>query len=145
MIHTIGRSQVFASMFWASLLPSLSYIYQARTLFQALFSFNHHTKPMSGHYYYHHFTDGLTVFISFPVLWLRGDHYFSSFIHWRGSWNFSGKEGKGLVHRSKWFKFNLSKSQFPRGIWMWFLLFLTTSCFVFFFTVVEKVYKLFYI
>lgn len=45
-------------------------------LFQAMSSFNHYTKPMSRHY--HHFTDGLTVLISFPVLQLRGDHYFSS-------------------------------------------------------------------
>lgn len=29
-------------------------------LYQALLTFNHHTKPMSGHNYYHHFTDALS-------------------------------------------------------------------------------------
>ena len=58
----------------------------------------------------HHFTDGLRVLLPFPALSLRGDHYFSSFIHGNGSSNLSGKRGKGLVPRSKWFKFNLSLS-----------------------------------
>lgn len=102
---------VFTSMLFRHGLNDISW---ALALFQAIFSFNHYTKPMSRH--------SITI-----LQWLHSPHFlpysmvkgrplFLFCVHWSGSWNFSRREGKGLVYRFRWLTFNLSRAVSKRNV-----------------------------